>query len=316
MCVRRADAGANFAGRIVDDDNRPGQLRPEPRDALFRQCLELRLKPRVDGKLDDFGLAVGGDRLLGGVRGERRERQARLRDRLALRRCGVGGADEAARGDAVEHAVARRARDLRRTIRPARFGRLRQRDQKRRLRDGQPQRLLAEIGERGRAHALEIAAKGSEREITVERSWLADVALDLERARDLPEFGGDRALGPRLDQPRDLHRQGRAAGHHMAARQPLRAGANERAKIDAVVLVKPAVLIGDEHRDVARIDVMRGRRQPPASVGQSERPEQPAVAIDDDRRAFARRGKIERAEACHVARPGGGRAKACRCYEG
>ncbi len=102
----------------------------------------------------------------------------------------------------------------------------------------------------------------------------------------------------------------------MAARQPLRPGANERAKVDAVVLVKPAVLIGDEHRDVARIDVMRRRRQPPAPVGQSERPEQPAVAIDDDRRAFARRGKIERAKARDVVGPGGGRAKACRCYEG
>ena len=203
--------------------------------------------------------------------------------------------------------------DVRRTIRPARFGRLRQRDQKRRLRDGQPQRLLAEIGERGRPHALEIAAERRQREITIERSRLADVALDLERPRDLPELGCDCALGPRLDEPRDLHRQGRAARHHVAAHKPLRAGANERAKVDAIVLIKPPVLIGDEHRDVARIDVMRGRRQPPASVGQSEGPEQPAVAIDDDRRAFARGGKIERAEACGVARPGDGRAEARRC---
>ena len=249
------------------------------------------------------------------MRGERRKGQARLRDRLALRRRGVGGADHAARGDAVEHAVARRARRLWRAIRPPRFGRLRQRDQQRRLGDGQPQRLLAEIGERGRAHALEIAAERSQREITVERSRLADVALDLERPRDLPELGGDRALGPRLDQPRDLHGQGRAARHHMAAHQPLRAGANERAKVDAVMLIKPPVLIGDEHRDIARIDVMRGRRQPPAAIGQSEGPEQPAVAIDDDRRALARGRKIERAEACGVARPGDGRAEARRRYE-
>ena len=143
---------------------------------------------------------------------------------------------------------------------------------KRRLGEGQPQRLFAEIGERGGPHALEIAAEGSKREVTIERPRLADLALDLERARDLSKLGDDRALGPRLDQPRDLHRQRRAAGHHMAAHQPLRAGANEGAKVDAVVLIKPPVLIGDEHRDIARIDVMRGRRQSPASIGQGEGP--------------------------------------------
>ena len=80
---------------------------------------------------------------------------------------------------------------------------------------------------------------------------------------------------------------------------------------ETVMLEKPPVLISDEHRDVARIDVMRGRRQSPASVGQSEGPKQPAIAIDDDRRAFARRGKIERAETCGVTRPGEGRTEAC-----
>ena len=98
----------------------------------------------------------------------------------------------------------------------------------------------------------------------------------------------------------------------MAAHQPLRASANERAKVDAVVLIEPAVLIGDQHREIARIDLMRGRRQTPAPVGQSEGPEQPAVAIDDNRRAFARGGKIERAQARRVAAPGEGRARAGR----
>ena len=200
--------------------------------------------------------------------------------------CGVVGADEAARGDAVEHAVARRARCGGRAIRPPRFRRLRQRDQQRRLGEGELERLLAEIGERRRPHAFEIAAEGSEGEISIERALSADLALDLQRAGDLPEFGGDCALGPRLDQPRDLHSQRRTAGDHMAADQPLRAGANEGANVDAVVLVEPAVLVGDEHREIARIDVVRGRRQAPAPIGQGEGPQQPAVAIDDDRRAL------------------------------
>ena len=101
----------------------------------------------------------------------------------------------------------------------------------------------------------------------------------------------------------------------MAAHQPLRAGANEGAKVDPVVLVEAPVLVGDKHRKVARINVMRGRRQTPAPVRKGKRPEQPAVAIDDDRRALARGGEIERAEARRIAVPCDGRAKARRCYE-
>ena len=110
--VGGADAGADLAAQIVDDDDRRRQFRPEPRDALLGQRLELRLQPRVDGEVDDLRLRVGGDRFLGGVRGEFRERPSRFRDRLALRRRRVVGADDAARGDALEHAVARGARRL------------------------------------------------------------------------------------------------------------------------------------------------------------------------------------------------------------
>jgi hypothetical protein len=150
-------------------------------------------------------VAVGGDSLLGGMRGQRRKGHARFRNRFALRRRGVGGPDEAARRDPVEHAVPRGARLSCRMIRAACFGRLRQRDQQRSLGQSELQRLFAEIGERGRAHALEIAAERRQREITIEGSRLADGALDLERPRNLPELGADRALGPWLDQPRDLH---------------------------------------------------------------------------------------------------------------
>jgi hypothetical protein len=228
-------------------------------------------------------LAVAGDRLLGGMRGERRKGQTRLGDRVALCRSSVESADEAARRDPIENTVPRGARSRGRAIRPPRFGRLRQRDQKRRFGQSELQRLLAEIGERSRAHALEIAAKGRDREIAIERARLADFALDLQRAGDLPELGGDRTLGPRFDEPRDLHRQCRAARHHMAAHQPLRPSAQERADVDAGMLVKPAILIGDEHREIARIDVVRGRRQAPAPIRQGEGPKQPAVTIDDDR---------------------------------
>ena len=84
VIVGRADAGANFAARVVDDDDRRREFRPEPRDAVLRERLELGLQARVDRQAYALGAAVGGDGLLGGVRGQRRERAARLRNRLAL----------------------------------------------------------------------------------------------------------------------------------------------------------------------------------------------------------------------------------------
>jgi hypothetical protein len=187
---------------------------------------------------------------------------------------------------------------------------LRQRDEQRRLGNGELQRLLAEIGKRRRPHAFEIAAERSEGEVSIERALLADLALDLKRARNLPELGGERPLSPRLNEACDLHGQGRAAGHHMAAETPLRAGADERADVDAAVFVEPPVLIGDEHREITRIDAVRRRGQPPTAVRQSERPQQSAVAINDDRRTIARRRKIDRPEARRITRPADGRREA------
>ena len=234
--VGRADAGADLAGLIVDDDDRRRQFRPEPRDALLRQRLELRLQPRVDREADRLRLRVGGDRLLGGVRGELGKRLSRLRDGLAPRRRGVVGADDPPLRDAREHPVAGGARRRRETVRAARLGRLRQRDEQRRLGDAELERLLAEPGERGGAHALEIAAEGRHRQIAVEDAGLADRPLDLARARDLPQLRRDRPLGARLDQARDLHRQRRAARDDMAAPEPLpapRAGARAHRRRDA-----------------------------------------------------------------------------------
>ena len=66
---------------------------------------------------------------------------------------------------------------------------MRQRYQQRRLRGRQPRRLLAEIGERGRARALEIAAIGREREVEGEDLVLAEALLDrIIAARDTAVF--------------------------------------------------------------------------------------------------------------------------------
>ena len=186
--VGGADAGANFAGSIVDDHDRRRQFGAEPRDALPGERFELRLQTGVDREADHFRLLVGGDRLLRRVGGKLGEGLARLRDRLSLGRAHVVGADDPARRDPLEHAVPGRARCLTESVGPPRLRRLRQRDEQRRLADRELQRLLAEIGERRRPHTLEISPERRDGEVPVEHAGLADRALDLERASDLPQL--------------------------------------------------------------------------------------------------------------------------------
>ncbi len=226
-----------------------------------------------------------------------------MRDRLAHRRLGFFGRDDAMRSDPSQHPVARGAGRLGRAVRPPGFGGLRQRDKKGRLGEGEPFRLLAEIRERRCAHAFEIAAEGREHEIAVEHALLADCALDFERARGLAELRGERALGARLDQPRDLHRERRAAGDHMAMRQPLSPGAQQRARVDSGMIVEAPVLVGDQHRDIAGIDIVDRRRKAPDSVPHREGAQEASVAVEHHGRAFAGGHEIEGRETLDVTRP-------------
>ncbi len=103
------------------------------------------------------------------------------------------------------------------TVGPARFRRLRQRDRSRAgFAERQAARLLAEIGERGGAHAFEIAAIGREAEIKAQHLVLAQGALDLERADHLAQLGREAAFAARLQQARHLHGECRTAGDDAA----------------------------------------------------------------------------------------------------
>ncbi len=97
----------------------------------------------------------------------------------------------------------------------------------------------------------------------------------------------------------------------MAAPHPLQGRAQKRARVDPAMLPESPVLVSDEHREIARIDVVGRRRQPPAAVRQGEGAQQPAVAVDDDGRSLARGRKVERAEARLVVLPGERRGDAC-----
>ncbi|MGX1012254.1 hypothetical protein AB7M69_006611 [Bradyrhizobium japonicum] len=231
------------------------------------------------------------------MRRQHRHRLAQLGHGNGLGLHRVVGADHVLRNHAVEHAVTGFTCGLGIAIEPARLRRLRQRHQQRGFRQRQALRLLAEIGDRGRADAFEIAAIGREREIEVEDIGLAHAALDLDRAYDLAQLGIERALSPRLHQARKLHADGRAAGDDVAARRELQCGAPESERVKTVMRVEALVLIGEQQLEIGRIDVGLGiDRQPPAAVGHGIRAQQFSVAIDDcggDRAGLVERERTE-----------------------
>jgi hypothetical protein len=64
----------------------------------------------------------------------------------------------------------------------------------------------------------------------------------------------------------------------------LRAGAQKRDRVDAVVGAEALVLVGEQQVEKARIDIVARRRQPPTAFRRGVRSQQPAVAIDHERR--------------------------------
>ena len=132
---------------------------------------------------------------------------------------GAGGlalAEQAGRHHAAKHAVAGGVRGIGMAVGTARFGQLRQGDEQGGLRDGEALRLLAEPGERGGAHAFEIAAIGRQRQVGFQDVALGQAALDLDGAEHLAQLAGQAAAFARLDQAGELHRQRRAAGDDAA----------------------------------------------------------------------------------------------------
>ena len=95
----------------------------------------------------------------------------------------------------------------------------------------------------------------------------------------------------------------------MQPRRPLPRRPHQRTAVDAGMAPEARVLISEQHRQIARIDLAGGRRQPPAAVGQGEGAQQPAVAVDDDRRAEPRGSEVERAKAFDIGVPRRGPAE-------
>ncbi len=296
------DAGADGARRLLDDDDGGRELRPQRLGPLLREALERRLPAGVDGQAMHAirrSLAHGRLRDMGR---QHREGPARRRHRLA------GGMKSLALGDHTsarrdgEHAVAATHRTFGEAVGPPHLRRLRQGDQCRGFRMGEPARVLAEIGEARGANALDVAAEGGERKVKREDLVLGEAPLQLDGARRLPELGAERPLVARLDQPCHLHRDRRTARDDAAVAQRLADGPHHRQRIDAMMRAEAPVLEGEQHLDIARIDILDRRRHAPAPVRHGEGAQELAVAVEHDGGALRRRRKIERRQ----ARPGDG----------
>ena len=104
-----------------------------------------------------------------------------------------------------------------------------------------------------------------QRQIQIEDLVLCQLPLDFERANHLAQLGVNRALAPRLHQPRQLHGDGRAAGDDVPAGDQLQRGAAQRQRIDAGMGAEAPVLIGQQQLEIAGIDAGLWRRPAAAS---------------------------------------------------
>jgi hypothetical protein len=176
---------------------------------------------------------------------------------------------------------------------------LRQRHEQSSFGKCQPPRLLAEIGERGGADALDIAAIGREIEIERKDIVFAQRPFDLDGAHDLAELGGKVAIAAGLQKPRHLHRQCRTAGLNASAADELQCRAHKRERIDAAMGAEALIFISKQHGEEARIDIRHTRRQAPATLWRSVSAQQAAVATDDavrERNVLAKRRRAERGD--------------------
>ncbi len=270
--IRAAEIGAHRVSAVLHDDDREIDAVVEAQRLALRERLQARLQAPVERRRDR---AAGRDRrrkVLGEVWCQERESEARRGQRLADRLGHLGFGEHAVLPKAVQHLGARRERRLGVPVGPEPLRRLRQRHQQRGFPEAEAPRLLAEIGERGRAHALEIAAEGRRGQIDREDALLREPLLQLQRPRHLAQLGAE-AARPRLEKPCRLHGKGRCPGHDVPARSPLPGGARHGERVHADMLLEALILIGAQQSDIAGIDVpaVVGSRQAPSGVSKARR---------------------------------------------
>ena len=165
----RANARLDGAGRIVDDDNRKRNVRPERRSkrasALPREVFQSLLQGRVDGEPNFAGSGRLGNRPIRCKRREHRHRQTARWHRFGFGKRDLISRHRSGLGKPIENAIARCPRRRGGTIGPSQLRRLRKGNKQCCFAERQPARFLAEIGERRSADTLDVAAIGCDLEI-------------------------------------------------------------------------------------------------------------------------------------------------------
>ena len=275
---------AHFAGAVVDDEDRRRNARADGEGMIARQGFERGLEIARDGRLLHGALRRLPGQPLGDVGSEHGEGKAALRGSFGRGGLGLVGIDDASTMQKRDHPVAGGDGALGKAVGPPGFGRLRQCHEERAFGGGQALRLLAEIGKRCGARAFDVAAIGGECQIEVEDLLLAEAALQLHGAHHLGQLVGEAAFGARFEQAGDLHGERRSAGDDVAMGDGLPGSAHQRPRVHAMMLVEALVLIGEEHGEEARVDVVRRHGQAPVAVTRDEGAEQAAVPVGDERR--------------------------------
>ena len=198
-------------------------------------------------------------RPVGQMRRKRREGLAQARDRFGQR--GLRPHRRRSRPAPTARASTRFARrfgPVGGAVGAAAFGRLRDGHQQRRLGRGQPPRFLAEIGERGGAHPFEIAAEGREMQVKLQDLVLASAAAPApappasaaacrQPARSPLSSSSRATCIVRVDPP-ETTRPFHSRLHHRPQHRP---------QVDPGMVAEPLVLIGQQHRQIDRVHLVR-----------------------------------------------------------
>src|SRR5205807_2054032 len=133
--------------------------------ALARKLFKRFLDVRVYRERNHLAALRASYCLIGCMRREHRHWTAAAMHHFGLRKDDFVGGYPVCLRDAIKHTIAGALCKFRRAVGTSRFGRLRDSDKQCRLTKRELSRLLAKIGMRRGAHALEIAAVRRKREI-------------------------------------------------------------------------------------------------------------------------------------------------------
>ena len=190
---------------MVEGEHRARQPRAQGLGVLAREPFQCRLCVTVECEAMHALVRQAGDLALRKVRREHTEGTARRRHGLGKRGARLVLLDHAGLHRTREHAIAGPSCVLGIAIGPPHGRALRECDQQRSLTGREPPRLLAEVGERGGTHALDVAAEGRQQQIEIEDLVLCQLQLELARAHHLLELASERARMLAAKQTRRLH---------------------------------------------------------------------------------------------------------------